>query len=244
MAKHDNVTPYQESDLTKKKQVEQMFDNISPKYDLLNRVLSGGIDVQWRKKVIEIVQKANPQTILDIATGTGDLAIMMAKKTNARVTGLDLSAGMLEVGRGKVAAEKLSDRIEMIQGDSENLPFADHSFDCVTVSFGVRNFENLEKGLKEIHRVLKPTGTFVILEFSYPSQFPMKQLYSFYSSTLLPMIGRLVSKDQSAYTYLPESISAFPQGEEMKAILSGTNFKNPVDHRLTFGIASIYVAVK
>ncbi len=244
MANHDNIKPYEGSDLTKKKQVEQMFDAISPKYDLLNRVLSGGIDIQWRKKVIKIIQKAEPETILDIATGTGDLAIMMAKHTKAKITGLDLSAGMLEVGKQKVAIEKLQNRIEMVQGDSENLPFPDNSFDCVTVSFGVRNFENLSKGLAEIRRVLKPGGTFVILEFSYPAKFPMKQLYSFYSSTLLPLIGRLVSKDQSAYTYLPESISAFPQGEEMKSILRQVDFLQPQDHRLTFGIASIYSAVK
>lgn len=244
MANHDNIKPYEGSDLTKKKQVEQMFDAISPKYDLLNRVLSGGIDIQWRKKVIKIIQKTEPETILDIATGTGDLAIMMAKHTKAKITGLDLSAGMLEVGKQKVAIEKLQNRIEMVQGDSENLPFPDNSFDCVTVSFGVRNFENLSKGLAEIRRVLKPGGTFVILEFSYPAKFPMKQLYSFYSSTLLPLIGRLVSKDQSAYTYLPESISAFPQGEEMKSILRQVDFLQPQDHRLTFGIASIYSAVK
>ncbi|ADX68478.1 bifunctional demethylmenaquinone methyltransferase/2-methoxy-6-polyprenyl-1,4-benzoquinol methylase UbiE [Weeksella virosa] len=244
MANHDNIKPYEGSNLTKKKQVEQMFDAISPKYDLLNRVLSGGIDIQWRKKVIKIIQQTKPETVLDIATGTGDLAIMMAKHTNAKITGLDLSAGMLEVGRKKVAMEKLQNRIELILGDSENLPFPDNSFDCVTVSFGVRNFENLKKGLAEIRRVLKPGGTFVILEFSYPSKFPMKQLYSFYSSTLLPLIGRLVSKDQSAYTYLPESISAFPQGEEMKSILKDVDFMHPKDYRLTFGIASIYSAVK
>ena len=244
MANHDHVKPYEGSDLTKKKQVEQMFDNISPKYDLLNRVLSGGVDIQWRKKVIKIIQQAQPKSILDIATGTGDLAIMMAKSTDAKITGLDLSAGMLEVGRKKVAEEKLTNRIEMVQGDSENLPFPDNTFDCITVSFGVRNFENLSQGLKEINRVLKPNGTFVILEFSYPAKFPMKQLYTFYSSTILPLIGRMVSKDQSAYTYLPESISAFPQGEEMKGFLANAGFKNPKDQRLTFGIASIYSSVK
>lgn len=244
MANHDKVKPYEGSDLTKKKQVEQMFDNISPKYDLLNRVLSGGIDIQWRKKVIKLIQQSKPTSILDIATGTGDLAIMMAKNTQAQITGLDLSAGMLEVGRKKIAEENLQNRIEMIQGDSENLPFDDNTFDCVTVSFGVRNFENLEKGLAEINRVLKPNGMFVILEFSYPAQFPMKQLYTFYSSTILPLIGRMVSKDQSAYTYLPESISAFPQGEEMKTILKRVKFNDPKDYRLTFGIASIYTSVK
>lgn len=244
MAKHDNITPYEASELSKKKQVEQMFDNISPKYDLLNRILSGGIDIQWRKDVIKIVKAAKPKTILDIATGTGDLAIMMAKSTDAQITGLDLSAGMLEVGRKKVQAEGLTNRVEMIQGDSENLPFADNTFDCITVSFGVRNFENLEKGLAEICRILKPGGTFVILEFSYPTAFPMKQLYTFYSKYILPAIGKLISKDQSAYTYLPDSVAAFPHGEEMKNILKNVNFIQPIDKKLTFGIASIYKSLK
>ena len=241
---HDSVTPYDSSDLNKKKQVEQMFDNISPKYDLLNRVLSMGIDIQWRKDVIKMVKASNPQTILDIATGTGDLAIMMAKNTNAKITGLDLSAGMLDVGRKKVKEAGLDSRIEMVQGDSESLPFQDNSFDCITVSFGVRNFENLEKGLAEINRVLKPGGTFVILEFSYPTAFPMKQLYTFYSKNILPAIGKMVSKDQSAYTYLPDSVRAFPHGEEMKNILKSVNFTQPIDKKLTFGIASIYKSVK
>ena len=244
MAKHDHITPYEASDLTKKKQVEQMFDNISPKYDLLNRILSGGIDIQWRKEVIKMVKAAKPATILDIATGTGDLAIMMAKNTSAQITGLDLSAGMLEVGKKKVAAENLTNRVTMVQGDSENLPFADNSFDVITVSFGVRNFENLEKGLSEINRILKPGGTFIILEFSYPTSFPMKQLYTFYSKNILPAIGKLISKDQSAYTYLPDSVAAFPHGEEMKGILKNVNFKQPIDKKLTFGIASIYKSVK
>ncbi|MGV0828643.1 bifunctional demethylmenaquinone methyltransferase/2-methoxy-6-polyprenyl-1,4-benzoquinol methylase UbiE [Empedobacter brevis] len=241
---HDNVTPYDSSDLNKKKQVEQMFDNISPKYDLLNRVLSMGIDIQWRKDVIKMVKASNPQTILDIATGTGDLAIMMGKNTDAKITGLDLSAGMLEVGRKKVKEAGLENRIEMVQGDSENLPFLDNTFDCATVSFGVRNFENLEKGLAEINRILKPGGTFIILEFSYPTAFPMKQLYTFYSKNILPAIGKMVSKDQSAYTYLPDSVRAFPHGEEMKNILKSVNFTQPIDKKLTFGIASIYKSIK
>lgn len=241
---HDHIKPYDESALSKKKQVEQMFDNISPKYDLLNRVLSMGIDIQWRKDVIQMIQAAQPKTILDIATGTGDLAIMMGKKTTAQITGLDLSAGMLDVGRKKVEQEGLSARIEMIQGDSESLPFDDNSFDCVTVSFGVRNFEHLEQGLAEIYRILKPGGTFVILEFSYPTTFPMKQLYTFYSKNILPAIGKLVSKDQSAYTYLPDSVRAFPHGEEMKNILKNVKFTQPIDKKLTFGIASIYKSIK
>lgn len=194
------VKPYSDSDLSKKKQVEQMFDNISGKYDLLNRILSMGIDVQWRKKVVKSVKNEKPNTILDIATGTGDLAIAMAKATDAKITGFDLSAGMLEVGKKKVAEQNLQNQIEMIQGDAENMPFEDNSFDVITVAFGVRNFENLEKGLDDIYRVLKPGGKFIILEFSQPESFPMKQLYGFYSRAILPQIGKKISKDQSAYT--------------------------------------------
>lgn len=238
------VKPYSDSELSKKKQVEQMFDNISGKYDLLNRVLSMGIDVKWRKKVVKSIQKTNPKTILDIATGTGDLAIEMAKSTEAKITGFDLSAGMLEVGRKKIQELNLNNRIEMIQGDAENMPFEDNSFDSITVSFGVRNFENLSAGLDEINRVLKPGGTFIILEFSQPESFPMKQLYSFYSKQILPRIGKQISKDQSAYTYLPESVKAFPYGEEMKNILKKSNFISITDKKLTFGIASIYESSK
>ncbi len=238
------VNPYSESDLSKKEQVEQMFDNISGKYDLLNRILSMGIDVRWRKKVVKSVKKANPKTVLDIATGTGDLAIQIAKSTQAQITGFDLSAGMLEVGRKKVAKEKLDDRIEMIQGDAENMPFEDNSFDVITVAFGVRNFENLKKGLDEIYRVLKPGGKFIILEFSQPESFPMKQLYAFYSKNILPKIGKQISKDESAYTYLPDSVKAFPYGEEMKKILKNSNFSKSSDKKLTFGIASIYESLK
>ena len=238
------VNPYSESDLSKKEQVEQMFDNISGKYDLLNRILSMGIDVRWRKKVVKSVKKANPKTVLDIATGTGDLAIQIAKSTQAQITGFDLSAGMLEVGRKKVTKEKLDDRIEMIQGDAENMPFENNSFDVITVAFGVRNFENLKKGLDEIYRVLKPGGKFIILEFSQPECFPMKQLYAFYSKNILPKIGKQISKDESAYTYLPDSVKAFPYGEEMKKILKNSNFSKSSDKKLTFGIASIYESLK
>ena len=238
------VKPYSDSDLTKKQQVEQMFDNISGKYDLLNRILSMGIDQSWRKKVVKSVQNAKPKTILDIATGTGDLAIAMAKATNAKITGFDLSAGMLEVGRKKVKDESLENRIEMIQGDAENMPFEDNSFDVITVAFGVRNFENLKKGLDDIYRVLKPGGKFLILEFSQPEAVPMKQLYTFYSRYILPRIGKKISKDQSAYTYLPDSVKAFPHGEDMKKILKNSNFVEPFDKKLTFGIASIYESLK
>ena len=239
-----NVKPYSDSDLTKKEQVEQMFDNISGKYDLLNRILSMGIDVSWRKKVVKSVKKENPKTILDIATGTGDLAIAMAKSTDAKITGFDLSAGMLEVGRKKIKEQNLENRIEMIQGDAEKMPFEDNSFDVITVAFGVRNFENLKKGLDDIYRVLKPGGKFIILEFSQPEAVPMKQLYTFYSRYVLPKIGKKISKDQSAYTYLPDSVKAFPHGAEMKNILKKSNFVEPFDKKLTFGIASIYESLK
>ena len=221
-----------------------MFDNISGKYDLLNRILSMGIDVSWRKKVVKSVKKENPKTILDIATGTGDLAIAMAKATDAKITGFDLSAGMLEVGRKKVKEQNLENRIEMIQGDAEKMPFADNSFDVITVAFGVRNFENLKNGLDDIYRVLKPGGKFIILEFSQPEAVPMKQLYTFYSRYVLPKIGKKISKDQSAYTYLPDSVKAFPYGDEMKKILKNSNFVEPYDKKLTFGIASIYESLK
>lgn len=238
------VKPYSDSDLSKKEQVEQMFDNISEKYDLLNRILSMGIDVQWRKKVVKAVQKTQPQRVLDIATGTGDLAIQIAKATDAKITGFDLSAGMLEVGKKKIAKENLSDRIEMIQGDAEKMPFENDTFDVITVAFGVRNFEHLDVGLAEIFRVLKPGGKFIILEFSQPESFPMKQLYGFYSKQILPRIGKKISKDQSAYTYLPDSVKAFPYGKEMLAILKKANFNHTSNKKLTFGIASIYESSK
>lgn len=240
----EKVKPYKDSDSGKKEQVALMFDNISGKYDFLNHFLSLGIDIQWRKKVLKIVKKENPKLILDIATGTGDLAILLSKVNPDKIIGLDLSNGMLEVGRKKIAEKELTNLIEMVQGDSENLPFEDNHFDVITVSFGVRNFENLKKGLSEIYRVLKPTGTLVILEFSQPTQFPMKQLYSFYSNFILPLIGKLVSKDNSAYTYLPESVAAFPFGKDFVNILTDLNYNNVSHKALTFGIATIYTAKK
>ena len=240
----EQIKPYG-STMGKKDEVEQMFDNISHRYDFLNRLLSVGIDVSWRKKVVKMITETQPKAILDVATGTGDLAIALAKKNpQAKITGFDLSNGMLEHGRVKVVEKNLSDQIEMIQGDAENMPFEDNSFDAITVAFGVRNFENLEKGLKEIHRVLKPGGKFVILEFSQPEQFPMKQIYNFYFKNILPVIGKTFSKDHRAYTYLPESVQAFPYGEKLNNILKSVNFLEPKDKKLTFGIASIYSCLK
>jgi len=238
------VTPYKDSQLTKKKQVEQMFDNISGNYDGLNRVISMGTDVSWRKKVVAAVAATNPQSILDIATGTGDLAIQMAGTGAKRIVGLDLSEGMLSVGRKKIAAKDLNIEIEMIQGDSENLPFENDSFDAITVAFGVRNFENLKLGLSEIFRVLKPGGIFVVLETSVPTKFPFKQGYKVYSSMILPTIGKLFSKDKAAYSYLSESAASFPFGKAFNNILLETGFINVRDLPQTMGVATIYIASK
>ncbi|MEG9328926.1 demethylmenaquinone methyltransferase / 2-methoxy-6-polyprenyl-1,4-benzoquinol methylase [Salinimicrobium catena] len=238
------ITPYKDSDLNKKKQVEQMFDTISTNYDGLNRVISFGIDVKWRKKVVKLVGSTNPNSVLDIATGTGDLAISLAGTGASQVIGLDLSEGMLAVGRKKIAEKGLSERIEMVQGDSEALPFEDNSFDAITVAFGVRNFEDLEKGLSEIHRILKPGGIFVVLETSVPTKFPFKQGYHFYTKNLLPVIGKLFSKDKVAYSYLSESAAAFPYGENFNNILRKTGFINVEDKPQTMGVATIYTASK
>lgn len=240
----NQVKPYN-TQKGKKDEVEEMFDNISHQYDFLNRLLSARIDVLWRNQVVARVTKTHPKKILDVATGTGDLAIALAKKNpDAQITGFDLSAGMLKHGKEKVEAKGLSKQIDMIQGDAENMPFEDNTFDAVTVAFGVRNFENLEKGLSEIRRVLKPEGTFVILEFSQPQKFPMKQLYHFYSFKILPTVGKIFSKDPRAYTYLPESVMAFPHGKEMLNILKNVSYKEPINKILTFGIASIYQSIK
>lgn len=240
------VTPYTEPDNeTKKKQVERMFDSIAHKYDFLNHLFSMGIDVLWRKRCIRLLKKENPSNILDVATGTGDFAIEAIRMgMDVKVTGLDLSAGMLEKGKEKVKARGLEDRIELIQGDSENLPFEDASYDAYTVGFGVRNFENLDKGLSEMIRVLRPNGTVVILELSKPNMFPIKQLFWFYFKFIMPTIGRLVSRDSAAYTYLPESVEAFPEGGEFLNRMSKAGFKNLRQISLTGGIASIYTGKK
>lgn len=238
------VTPYKDSGLGKKEQVAQMFDTISGNYDGLNRVISFGIDVKWRKKVLTMVSAKNPHSVLDIATGTGDLAILMAQTGAKEIIGLDLSVGMLDVGRKKIAEKNLSGKIQMVQGDSENLPFEDNRFDAITVAFGVRNFETLEKGLSEILRVLKPGGIFVILETSVPTKFPFKQGYSFYTKFILPAIGRLFSKDRSAYAYLSESASVFPYGEKLNNILREVGFIDVKHLPQTMGVATIYSASK
>ncbi len=238
------IKPYKDSDLGKKEQVAQMFDNISDDYDNLNRVMTAGVDIKWRKKVVKLVGDTKPKQILDIATGTGDLAIMLAGLNPDRVVGLDISEGMLAVGKKKVEKASLTHKVEMIVGDSENIPFEDNTFDAITVSFGVRNFENLDKGLKEILRVLKPNGIFVVLETSNPTKFPFKQGYKFYTNYILPIMGGLFSKDKTAYKYLSESANAFPFGKAFTAILEKNGFKEAKDLPVTFGVASIYTATK
>ena len=240
----EKINPYKDSELGKKEQVAQMFDNISENYDGLNRVISLGIDVKWRKKVAEIVGKNNPKQILDIATGTGDLAIMMASLQPDRIVGLDISAGMLEVGKQKIEKANLASKIEMVVGDSEEMPFENNTFDAITVSFGVRNFAHLNKGITEIARVLKPTGVLVILETSNPTKFPFKQGYKFYTNFILPIIGKLFSKDKVAYSYLSESANSFPFGEAFNNILQKNGFTHTKDTPVTFGVATIYTASK
>ncbi|MEP6803354.1 bifunctional demethylmenaquinone methyltransferase/2-methoxy-6-polyprenyl-1,4-benzoquinol methylase UbiE [Flavobacterium sp. FlaQc-47] len=240
----EKITPYKDSSLGKKEQVAQMFDNISGNYDNLNRVISFGIDIKWRKKVLKIVSDKKPKIILDIATGTGDLAILMTQTNAEKIIGLDISAGMLEVGKKKIEDKKLSNVIDMVLGDSENIPFEDNYFDAITVGFGVRNFENLEKGFAEILRVLKPNGVFVILETSVPDKTPYKQGYKFYSKNILPIIGKLFSKDNSAYGYLSESAAVFPYGEALNNILRKIGFIDVVAMPQTFGVATIYSASK
>ena len=239
------VKPYENSELSKKAQVEQMFDNISGNYDFLNHVLSMNIDKGWRRKTVKAIAQTSPNSILDVATGTGDLAIALAKGTQAEtITGIDISQGMLNVGIEKIEKLGLTEKIKMQKADSENLPFADNHFDAITVAFGVRNFENLEKGLAEMMRVLKPGGMVGILEFSQPQKFPFKQGYNFYFKNILPGLGRMISKDSSAYTYLPESVGAFPHGKDFVDILQKVGYKSAKSRTLTFGVASFYTAIK
>ena len=238
------VVPYKDQSGNKKSQVAQMFNNIAGNYDFLNHFLSAGIDIIWRRKAISLLKAARPKLMLDVATGTGDSAIEALRLKPDKIVGVDISEGMLAVGREKLAKKGLAHKIELQYGDSENLPFADNTFDAITVAFGVRNFENLEKGLAEMHRVLKPGGTAVVLEFSNPRSFPMKQLYQFYSGRILPLIGKFVSKDNAAYTYLPESVQAFPDGQAFLNIYEKVGFKSTKWHSLTFGISSIYTGQK
>lgn len=244
IALHMEIVPYKEEAAGKKEQVAQMFDNISKRYDFLNHFLSLGIDILWRKRAIKMLREDQPKQILDIATGTGDFAIEALALDPDQVIGVDISEGMLEMGREKMKQRKLDDRIELRSGDSEGLLFDDNKFDAVIVAFGVRNFENLEKGLTDMYRVLKPGGKVVILEFSKPSMFPFKQLYQFYFKYILPTVGRLISKDRAAYTYLPDSVRNFPDGKNFLNILDGIGFLKTQCKPLTLGISSIYVGSK
>ena len=238
------IVPYKDQEGDKKSQVAQMFNNIAGKYDFLNHFLSAGIDIIWRKKAVSLLAPHKPKLVLDIATGTADFALETLRLNPDKIIGVDISEGMMAVGREKIAKRGLSDKIQLQYGDSENLPFEDNSFDAITVAFGVRNFENLSKGLAEMNRVLKPGGIAVVLEFSKPRSFPMKQLYQFYFKNILPLVGKFVSKDNAAYTYLPESVQAFPDGKDFIGIFEQVGFKKTKWHSLTFGISSIYTGIK
>ncbi len=234
------VVPYKEKKQGKKQQVADMFNNISKRYDLLNHVLSMGIDILWRKKAVKMLKPYAPKVLLDIATGTGDFALESVNLAPQKIYGVDISEGMLEVGRSKVMAKKLDHIIEMQLGDSEKLNFKDNFFDAVTVAFGVRNYENLTLGLSEMYRVMKPGGHVVIIEFSQPEKFPVRQVYNFYFKAILPTIGKLISKDKAAYTYLPESVSVFPYGQQFLNIMNEVGFTETKAIPLTLGISSIY----
>ncbi|SHH50202.1 demethylmenaquinone methyltransferase / 2-methoxy-6-polyprenyl-1,4-benzoquinol methylase [Chryseolinea serpens] len=238
------VVPYKEENTSKKEQVARMFNNISHRYDFLNHFLSLGIDRGWRKKAINLLRPLKPRQLLDVATGTGDFALQALSLNPEKITGVDISEGMLQVGRKKMQDRNVADKIVLQLADSENLPFEENKFDAVTVGFGVRNFEHLERGLEEIFRVLRPGGVAVILEFSRPRKFPFKQGYNFYFKFILPKIGRIVSSDKTAYTYLPESVEAFPDGEDFLRILRDVGFKQTQCKSLTFGISSIYTGIK
>lgn len=230
--------------IRKREQTEQMFNNIARRYDFLNHFLSAGIDIKWRKKAIALLKDDNPKHILDIATGTGDLAIEALTLKPEKVIGIDIAENMLKIGRKKIQDKNLEGLIELKQADACSLPFEENSFDAVIVAFGVRNFEDLTIGLKEMNRVLKPEGKVIILEFSNPKKFPIKQVFSFYFNGILPAIGKLVSSHDSAYTYLPDSVKAFPDGRHFTEIMEETGYKEIKTRNLTLGIASIYTGIK
>jgi len=236
------ITPYNSIE-SKKKQVGKMFDNIAKKYDLLNHSLSFGMDFYWRRKAVKYITN-NPKTILDVATGTADFAISSSKLKDVNITGIDISEGMIEVGKQKIKSKGLEDTIQLQLGDAENLIFKNNTFDAITAGFGVRNFEDLNKGLSEIHRVLKNKGIVVILEPSKPKSFPLKQFYQIYFHHVLPFFGKLISKDNSAYTYLPNSVEAFPNGKDFIKHLEKAGFKQCKHIPLTFGIVDLYIAIK
>ena len=242
---HDTIVPYQHSDLSKKEQVAGMFDQIAFRYDLLNRFLSGGIDIYWRKQAIKELRQLQPELILDVATGTADVAIMSWKYLRPKkIIGIDISEGMLHLGREKIAKLLLSNYIELKQGDSEAINFSDNTFDAITVAFGVRNFQNLEQGLHEMYRVVKPGGKLVILEFSKPKQVVFKGLYNLYMKVICPGIGKWLTKNREAYQYLHNSVKAFPEGETFLHILQQVGFSETSLKRLSLGICTIYCGRK
>jgi len=238
------VTPYKNISSGKKEQVEQMFDNIAPRYDFMNGLLSVGIHSRWRKKAIHLLREKNPKLILDLATGTGDFAIEAINLNPDKIIAADISEGMMKIGQEKVKKKNLSSIISFQKADSENLPFEENYFDAITVGFGVRNFENLLKGLQNMHRVLKPNATAVILEFSKVKTFPAKQLFGFYFNFICPVLGKLFTKDKSAYTYLPDSVNAFPSGKEFEDVMRKAGFREIKSKPLTFGVATIYTGIK
>jgi len=242
---NENITPYQSETASKKEQVAAMFDNISGTYDFLNHFMSLGIDIIWRKKAIKELSSVKPRIILDVATGTGDFAFEAIKILKPeKIIGVDISEGMLEVARKKIQERDLQHIFSVQTGDSEGLKFDDNHFDAITVAFGVRNYEHLERGLADMYRVLKPGGKIVILEFSKPTQFPVKQGYNFYFKHITPLLGKLFSKDNRAYAYLPESVAAFPDGKAFTQLMDKVGFQNTKDRRLTFGISAIYTGIK
>ncbi len=242
---HDSVVPYKNADESKKEQVATMFNDIAGKYDFLNRFLSAGTDIGWRKKALKQLDEINPKNLLDVATGTADVAIMATKQlTLTKIIGIDISDGMLDVGRQKIAKANLQNTIELLNGDSEAINFEDNTFDAVTVAFGVRNFENLEMGLSEIKRVLKPNGKLVVLEFSKPMLPGVKTMYNFYMKIITPTVGKLVSNNKEAYKYLDESIQKFPEGKNFITILNNLGYKNTYLKKLSLGICSIYCGTK
>ncbi len=238
------ITLYKNINTGKKEQVVAMFDNIAGKYDFLNHLLSIGIDKNWRKRAIKILKEFNPESILDVATGTGDFAIESIKLNPKEVIGIDISHEMLKIGEKKIKKIGLENLVSFYPGDSEKLNFQDHRFDAVIVAFGVRNFENLSSGINEIFRVIKPGGVFVVLEFSIPGNFPVKQLFNFYFFKILPVIGRIISKDKSAYSYLPASVNAFPDRDDFLSVLNSAGFVNTKYKLQSFGIAAIYWGTK
>ena len=229
---------------TKKEEVRVMFDDISPRYDFLNHFLSFGIDKLWRKTVVNMLRRSRPAEILDVATGTGDLAMAIASLMPKKIVGIDISGQMLEIGRQKLVKAGLDRLISFQQADAEQIPFPDNSFDAITVAFGVRNFENLELGIREMRRVLRPGGSMYILEFSHPGSFPMKQLYAFYSRFIIPAFGHLISGNNRAYSYLPESVALFPSGQKFVKVVEGQGLNDVACLPLSMGIASIYYGRK